>query len=533
MFSNRRESHIKKTYPDIYTEIIKYNQNFGNILWIQKLYNYEQKITETPKCLVCNNNVSFSGEYSKGYYKYCSTKCVMNDNNTKEKIEKTNISKYGHKSSNLSKIIKEKKRLTFQLRYGVDYYSKSTEFNKKTKKTCLLKYGVDHHQKSSVIRDKYKKTCLLKYGVDHYSKTDEYKNKEKKLLKLKKNYSKVLNIRENDIIQNNENLIINNYCLKHSTFIINKDVLYNRIKNKNTICIECNPVNNFISDRENQIVLFLNNLNIIVEKIKINNQEIDIYVPSHKLGIEFDGLYWHSNKFKNINYHLNKTEECKKQNIQLLHIFEDEWVNKQEIVKSIIKSKLGIIENKIFARKCQIKEIDINACKNFLKNNHIQGNVGTGIRIGLFYNNEFVSIMTFGKKRISMGNKISAEGEYEMLRFCNKLNTQVIGGASKMLNYFIKTHQPKSILTFADRRYSNGNLYKQLGFNFVYNTKPNYYYFHNNFLIRHHRFKFRKDALIKEGYNPDKTEHQIMAERGYLRIYDCGHMKFVLNLANT
>jgi hypothetical protein len=134
--------------------------------------------------------------------------------------------------------------------------------------------------------------------------------------------------------------------------------------------------------------------------------------------------------------------------------------------------------------------------------------------------------MTFGKKRIALGNKFNVEGEYEMYRFCNKLNTQIIGGASKLLSYFIKTYKPKSILTFANRRYSQGNLYKQLGFKFIENTKPNYYYFLAGDIKRLNRFKFRKDVLVREGYDKDKSEHEIMLERGYLRIYDCGNMKF-------
>jgi hypothetical protein len=134
--------------------------------------------------------------------------------------------------------------------------------------------------------------------------------------------------------------------------------------------------------------------------------------------------------------------------------------------------------------------------------------------------------MAFGKKRIAMGNKQQIDGEFEMLRFCNKLNTQVDGGASKLLKYFIKNYRPKLILTFADRRYSNGNLYKQLGFEFIDNTKPNYWYFKSAEMIRYHRFKFRKDVLVKEDYDKNKSEFEIMAERGYLRIYDCGNMKF-------
>jgi hypothetical protein len=119
-----------------------------------------------------------------------------------------------------------------------------------------------------------------------------------------------------------------------------------------------------------------------------------------------------------------------------------------------------------------------------------------------------------------------------MLRFCNKLNTSVIGGASKLLKYFINNYKPKSILTFADRRYSNGSLYEKLGFKHVGNTKPNYWYFKKGNLKREYRFKFRKDVLVREGYDKNKTEHEIMTEREYLCIYDCGNMKFNLILNN-
>jgi hypothetical protein len=284
------------------------------------------------------------------------------------------------------------------------------------------------------------------------------------------------------------------------------------------------------SKNENEIRDFIENeLKIKTEKIRIENKEIDVYLPDYKLGIEFNGLFWHSDLFKDKNYHLEKTKLCEKQGIQLLHVFENEWINKKEIVKSIIESKLNIIKNKIFARKCLLKEIDSVTCSNFLNINHIQGTINSKIRIGLFYNNELVSVMTFGKKRIAMGNRVNIEGEYEMHRFCNKLNTQVIGGASKLFSYFIKTYQPKLILTFADKRYSQGGLYKQLNFNFIENTKPNYWYFKSHEYFLHYRYSFRKDVLVKQGFDPNKTEQQIMSEREYLRIYDCGNMKFIFS----
>ena len=112
-----------------------------------------------------------------------------------------------------------------------------------------------------------------------------------------------------------------------------------------------------------------------------------------------------------------------------------------------------------------------------------------------------------------------------MLRFCNKLKSNIIGGASKLFNYFIKNYNPIEIITYADRSYSNGELYKQLGFDFYHISVPNYHYIING--IRYHRYLFRKDVLVKEGYDSNKTEHQIMFERKIYRIYNSGNYKFI------
>ena len=400
----------------------------------------------------------------------------------------------------------------------------------------MKNYDVEYGFQSEEIKNKITTTIQNKYNVDHYVESKENKLCIKNSMDLKRKsfWSDYLKIDISDIIIDGNTITIKNLCKLHNSFEINRYNLYNRtiVGSFENICTLCNPISENSSIKENEVRDFIEKeLKIKTEKIKINNKEIDIYMPDYKMGIEFDGLYWHSDNQKDKNYHLNKTINCEKENIQLLHIFEDEWIYKKEIVKSIIKSKLGLIDNKVYGRKCIIKEINAKTSKEFLENNHVQGNVNGKIKIGLFYNNELVSVMTFGGKRMTMGNKQSIEGKFEMLRFCNKMDTQVIGGATKLLSYFIKAYNPKSILTFADRRYSQGNLYKNMEFNFIGSTKPNYFYFKPSEMTRHYRFKFRKDVLIKEGFDKDKTEFQIMAERGYLRIYDCGHMKFEKVLA--
>src|SRR5690606_8212220 len=140
-----------------------------------------------------------------------------------------------------------------------------------------------------------------------------------------------------------------------------------------------------------------------------------------------------------------------------------EWRDKKDIVKSRVLNILGVSPDKIFGRSTDIREIDNKEAKSFLEINHIQGGINCKTNIGLYYNEELVSVMSFGGLRKNLGSS-SKEGVYEMYRFCNKLNTTVVGGASKLLKYFINEYKPKEIVSYADRRWSQGELYEKLGF---------------------------------------------------------------------
>ena len=267
------------------------------------------------------------------------------------------------------------------------------------------------------------------------------------------------------------------------------------------------------------------NSEILIKDKSLIDKELDIYLPQLNIAFEFNGLWWHNELNKTENFHLEKTELCHNKNVQLFHIWEDDWLYKKEIVKSMILNRLGKIQNKIYARKCEIKQIkNPKLIRDFLNNNHIQGYTTSKINIGLYYNNDLVSLMTFGKKRIVMSHK-NVNNEWELNRFCNKVNTNIIGGASKLFKYFIENYNPIEIITYANRSYSIGKLYYKLGFEYIHKTKPNYYYVVDK--IRKHRFSFRKNFLIRKGFDPKKTEHEIMLERKIYRIYDSGQLKFI------
>ena len=293
-----------------------------------------------------------------------------------------------------------------------------------------------------------------------------------------------------------------------------------RYLHKHGICIE----NNFSSQYEKEIADFINISNIKTNTRKvISPYELDVYIPDHKLAIEFNGLYWHSKHLK--NYHLNKTEMCAKKGIKLLHIFENEWLNpiKQSIWKSIINNKLGG-NDRIVARKTKVEKIvDNKLVREFLNNNHLQGFAGSSVKLGLFYENELVSLMTFGKTRFSK------KYEYEMIRFCNKKFLSIVGGASKLYKYFIRNYKPKSVISYADRRYSDGNLYNKLGFEFSHFSAPNYWYFKLPDMTLRSRIQFQKHKLsgLLETFDNSKTEIENMSNNKYRRIFDCGNIIYV------
>jgi hypothetical protein len=266
-------------------------------------------------------------------------------------------------------------------------------------------------------------------------------------------------------------------------------------------------------------------------KIQLNyNKEIDIFLPEYNIGFNIFDL----KKISHENSKILKKLYTKylKNNIKLIQIYSDEIINKIDIVKSRIKNSLNVTPNKIYARNCIIKEVNNFDKKLFLNENHIQGEDKSKIKLGLYHNNELVSLMTFRLPRHGIGKtKNSQYGTYELIRFCNKKYTNVIGAASKLLKYFIKIYNPTNIFSFADNRWSSPiyNVYLTCGFNKT-NSSNHGYFYTKDFVKRLHRSNFTKTKLKQLGFTEDKTEYEIMKLRGYYKIYDCGTTRYEYNL---
>lgn len=509
------EKWLSKNYNEIYNDIIKYSENNGlEMNFKEKIWFFFNKLTNRPKCLKCDNEIKFRNRFDKPYGDFCCLSCA-NDS-----IE----------------ILNKRQKKTLNEKYNVDYFPSHNSFVKKQKETKLLKYGDENYnnlekQKKTKLERygkenyvntlKIKETNLLKYGNEFFSKSDKFKEIINEKYKIIYNYLPIINITNNILTIKCEN------C--NNTFKTSKHLFTGRLKFSQILCTKCNPKGFKNKSSYETIIsdfLIQNNINFKTSDNKFlgNNQQLDFIIDDKKLAIEFDGLYWHNELFRDSKYHLNKTNICNNKGYDLIHIFEDEWNNKQDIVKSILFNKLNLNKNKIYARKCEIREVDTITTNKFLFENHIQGTVITKYKYGLFYNNELVSLMTFSKGRKFLGGK---DDEYELTRFVNKKYTNVVGGANKLFNHFIKTIKPNKIISYSDIRYFNGIMYEKLGFKKISVTSPNYWYVVNG--EKYHRYNFRKSELIKQGFDKNKTEKEIMLERKIYRIYDCGNVKWEYN----
>lgn len=505
-------------------EINEYLQNFiikfpcfekvGEVLaWIQN----DVKIKKCPNCkkrLTYNRSKS-SHTVSCGN-KSCSSSDICRKHRN-ETLKRTMENKFGEGITNVFQLeeVKQKIKKTNLIRYGVDNPAKSQEIYSRIKKTNLDRYGVESISQFKPIRNEINK----KIQLEGYKRVSE--NLIKNSLRFNTTFEEYHGIHQ----ENCKNNIYNLHC---EICGLDFDYKFNCAKDLKYACPHCYP--HYRSNAETELANFIISLGfnpILNNRIFLKNHvnpELDIYIPEKKLAIEFNGLYWHSERQgKKRNYHLNKTKVANEQGIRLIHIFEDEWLNKQQIVKARLKNILGVTSYKIQARKCEVKTVASSLATKFLNKYHIQGAINASVNLGLFYKNRLVALMTFGKARFNKNY------DYELLRYCTVANFNIIGGAGKLFNYFKKNYEFKSIISYADRRWSNGGLYRALEFVELPPSSPSYYYIKED--MRFNRVKFQKHKLanILEIFNSELSEVENMYANGYERIWDCGNLCFVYN----
>lgn len=467
----------------------------------------------------------------------------------KERIKETSLEKYGAEHHLASPEIKDKRTKTIQEKYGVDNVFQSEEVKQEIKDTLVDKYGVEYITQVPEIRDKILNTNLSKYGVSHAMKLQEFKDKAaqtsfKRYGRLVVTQTHIEDIETwYEFIADPRKFITERYAEPPKAQELAKffgvDVTTIDDYLHKTDSIDC--IKRVKSSMEDEVYELIRtcrpDLEIITNTRKvISPLELDIYIPKLKLAFECNptithnsttGMTWLGTKPKSKHYHYDKSVACVEQGVFLFHIFGYEWKYRHSIIISMIKNLIDANSEKIYARKCVVKEVPVNVANDFLELNHRQGNTVSKIRLGLYYNDELVSLMTFGKMRSTMGTDNSDLTDcWELSRFCSKLNTTVIGGASKLFKHFCKNYNPNRIRSFSDNSHTKGNLYLDLGFDRIRVSKPSYVWVNAKTDQAYHRMNAQKRNIKRflgdDNIDLSETEVQIMSAHGFVQVYDSG-----------
>jgi hypothetical protein len=485
------EVFVSKNFEGFHVLLMDFKErnNLQDRKFRELLYYYFSGDSIEKKCK-CGSLLKFRS-IEKGYSQYCSVIC--SNKNSVDKIKNIKRSRYGDPNYNNT----EKFRISIRKKLDLE----GDKVLAKRRETKLLNYGDPNYTNTEKIIRSKRKTTIENINVKMAG------------------YS----VRALEILGDSAYLINCDKCGKESAMLNSR--INARLRSGSDPCPICNNYSTGVSTKEKELGDFIDSLgfkSVRGDRKSLDGMEIDVLIPDLSVGFEYNGLYWHSEFNLEKNYHNKKQNAALGKGIKLINVWEDEWLYKLTIVKSKIKHILGVTPNKIFARKCKVDNVDYNTAKKFINENHIQGFCPFKTAVGLFYGSDLVSVCTFGNR------KITGASNHELLRFCNKIDHHIPGGFSRMLSFYVDECSPAEIVTFADRSWSpsEDSVYIMNGFEFIKSTEPNYWY--NIDGRRVHRYSYRKDVLVKEGYDRSLSEREIMLDRGIARIYDCGQYKYIL-----
>lgn len=565
----KKEPVFSKCFPELYKDIMS-AEICANKSFSERLFIYFNPHA-TGLCKVCGRPTKFRN-FKSGYPIYCSSKCSNSDPDKKETCRQTVINRYGVENVSKSSVVKDRICNTFKEKYGVEWVGQSKEVQAKQKATCIEKYGVPTPFQMDDFQEKSIQTRRKKYGTDYAVQSQEVKSKitasyidktgftnpsynpdviDKRRETNFKNFDGKWFTQTDEMTQSNHGLFLNrhkniigetdstyivscedNKCTlcESKTFEIDKNVFVQRSSQSTVICPIKLPLMGNASLAETELLDYIKSIYDgeieTGDRSIISPLELDIVIPDKHIAIEFNGVFWHSDFNPRMckTYHRDKSLKCRDKGYQLLHIWEDDWYNRKDIIKDYIKSKLGLCSKRIYARKCHVREIDAHTARLFVDSNHIQGYSNATYKIGLFYDDVLVSVMLVGKLRDMMGSK-PKDGHYEIYRVVSREDTEVVGGFSKMLKYFERTYNPECIITYGDLCYTLGNVYLKCGFTDEGLSSPCYSWQING--VRYHRSNFMKCKLEECRKDPSLTEDQAMRSRHAYKVWDAGKIKFV------
>lgn len=387
-------------------------------------------------------------------------------------------------------------------RYGVEYALQNEEIAAKALATNKENHGGVHYSQQAHVKEQYSKRELMKYRVHFTDEQNETFHNPENLAQM--NIKKGLNLSEIGDV-----------------YGVGKDLVQ-----KHFARLGLTPIRNKRSMFEKDMCDFLDSLNVeyeISDRKLLKGKELDIYIPSHNLAIELNGVWWHSvdclGKEKARSIHKNKTDMCDDLGIHLIHIWEDTWKHKEKVVKNFLKNKLGFTDLKKDARKLKLRKASIDEVYKFFNDNHLQGCPKMGTVYVLSDSDTIYAGMIF---------KSLNDNEYEIIRYATCGNIR--GGFSKLMKGFIREYSPKKIHSFADREtvYKHNNVYSLNGFNALSEIPPDYKYYDQKLQMRKHKFLYRKKYFESLGYEVDhQTEEQLRIQEKLYKCYDAGKIRYV------
>ena len=552
------------------------------------VYCYCRGLTSRPRCPTCLVNLPFRRARS-GYANACSVKCAARNPARKEKTVETSLKRYGTCHSSQNSGVKEKLRRTFQERFGTDHPMRSEDVKESAKKRRRERTGFEHPWSDPDIREKCRRTTLERHGfeqafadpdtrerirrgwMEHLGVDNPFKSKEV----MEKARETLMEKSGFDHPQKDPVISARTVASRHLTTFESLERLSGQAiplfsaeefdgctheKKYRWRCSECGeeflagyadgrigPCSNCAKKYESSGERELRRkVEEIVEEPVVSRErgivsgsngrplELDIFVPSRRFAVEFDGLYWHGEaRGARRMQHSEKTEACSKVGVRLVHVFEDEWTSRRKVVLSRLRSILGKNRFSVGARKLEIREITTGLKRDFVEKHHIQGDCGSAVNLGAFLRGKLCAVMTFGKRRRMLGSKDCPSTEWELLRFCTVGNFSFPGLASRMLRRFETTCFWRKITSYCDRRWGTGDSYTKMGFVLDHVSPPCYWYVKGG--RRFHRAGFMKHTLSKrlEKFDPEKTEWENMRDNGWDRIWDCGNLVFVKTSCST
>lgn len=497
-------------------------------------------------CPICGKKFSLTHQQAVSGTQCCSEECryklmvssyKQNLDSHMSKAQNTLNRRYGVKYTWQVPGVKDKAQQTMMERYGVEYFAQSPEFVNRCIETNRERYGADWSAQTERHKELTRKRCLEKYGVNNPSKS-RFGIKDR--MRDPSLFSNWWEFRSNP-----DSFVSKNFPDRKPTLYDIQEkcgVLASSIGYFLTTVDKQNLVQFSYSSMEDQVYGFLQDIGVTDEIVRTTRKvitplELDLYIPERHIAIECNPTCAHNSsnsifedRPKSPGYHQRKTQLCEDQGVFLFHIFGYEWEHKRPIIESMLRNLFGKNIIKIGARCCNIREVSDSESRIFLNSNHRQGYASSPIRLGLYYHEELLSLMTFGRPR----NSISSNADFELVRFCNKLNTSVVGGASKLFTYFLSTHkEAKTIVSYSDRAHTQGNLYRTLGFTVLGRSQPGYVWVDEKSDTAYNRVNAQKrnicDFLNDNDIDLHQSETQIMESHGFVKVFDSGTITWKYN----